>query len=107
MTLESNEKNNPEGLEALYNAVIVLPTKVDEVIDGGIIIADAGAQTNEFGEVVAVGPGQYNASGYVPTTLSIGDVVILPTMGFTRFMYKDVEYYVGPENSVLGKINKQ
>ena len=43
---------------------------------------------------------------FIPTTLKEGDIVVLPTMGFTKFEYKGDEYWIGKENEVLAKINK-
>ena len=37
----------------------------------------------------------------------VGDVVVLPTMGFTKLPYNKEDYYVGPENQVLAKINNE
>ena len=86
-------------LEALYNAVIVKPIEVDETTYGNIIVPDMGKEVNEFGEVVAVGPGQFSQSGdLLPTVLKVGDKVVLPTMGFTKLPFDGEEYYVGPEN---------
>ena len=36
----------------------------------------------------------------------IGEKVVLPTQGFTKLPYNGEEYYVGPENQILAKINK-
>jgi hypothetical protein len=36
----------------------------------------------------------------------VGDKVVLPTMGFTKLPYDGEEYYVGPENQILAKINE-
>jgi hypothetical protein len=36
----------------------------------------------------------------------VGDIVILPTMGFTKFEYEGVSYFIGKENEVLAKIKK-
>ena len=33
-----------------------------------------------------------------------GDVVVLPTMGFTKLHFDGNEYYIGPENQILAKI---
>jgi hypothetical protein len=33
----------------------------------------------------------------------VGDVVILPTMGFTKLEHDGEEFYVGPENGILAK----
>ena len=93
-------------LEALYNAVIVKPIEVDETTYGNIIVTDMGKEVNEFGEVVAVGPGQFSQSGdLLPTVLKVGDKVVLPTMGFTKLPFDGEEYYVGPENQILAKVN--
>ena len=93
-------------LEALFDAVIVKPIEVEETTYGNIIVPDLGKEKNEMGTVVAVGPGKPTISGtFIPTNLKVGDRVVLPTMGFTKFPYDGVEYYVGPENQVLAKIN--
>jgi co-chaperonin GroES (HSP10) len=42
----------------------------------------------------------------MPTLLKEGDVVVLPTMGFTKFEFESNEYFIGPENQVLAKITK-
>jgi co-chaperonin GroES (HSP10) len=37
-----------------------------------------------LGEVIAVGKGYYSVTGtFFETTLNVGDVVVLPTMGFS------------------------
>ena len=43
---------------------------------------------------------------FVPTISKVGDIVVLPTQGFTKLPYKGDEYYVGPENQILAKINQ-
>ena len=94
-------------LEALFDAVIVKPYESEETTYGNIIVPDLGKEKNEFGEVVAVGPGKPTISGeFIPTVLKVGDKVVLPTMGFTNLPYDGEEYYVGPENQVLAKVNK-
>ena len=96
------------ALEALFDAVIIKPIEVEEETYGNIIVPDIGKETNETGEVIAVGPGKYTISGeLLPTQLKIGDIVVLPTMGFTKLPYNKEEYYVGPENQVLAKINNE
>jgi chaperonin GroES len=93
-------------LEALFNAVIVKPIEAEESTYGGIIVPDMGKEKNEMGEVVAVGPGKPTFTGeFIPTILKVGDVVVLPTQGFTKLPYDGEEYYVGPENQVLAKVN--
>ena len=93
-------------LEAIYNAVIVKPIESEETTYGGIIVPDLGSEKNKLAEVVAVGDGYFSVTGvWVETVLSVGDVVVLPTMGFSKLEYEGEEYWIGPENQVLAKIN--
>ena len=93
-------------LEALFNAVIVKPQEEEETQYGSIVVPDLGKDRNEHGEVVAVGPGhQIPGIGFVETQVKIGDIVVLPTVGFTKLQHKGDEYYIGPENQILAKVN--
>ena len=94
-------------LEAIYNAVIVQPQELEETMFGNIVVPDLGNDKNKTAKVVAVGPGHYSATGeFMPTILKEGDVVVLPTMGFTKFEFYSNEYFIGPENQVLAKITE-
>jgi chaperonin GroES len=94
------------SLEALFDAVIVKPIENEESTYGNIIVPDLGKEKNELGEVVAVGPGKPTITGdFIATILKVGDKVVLPTMGFTKLPYDGEEFYVGPENQVLAKVN--
>ena len=93
------------SLEALFDAVIVKPQESEETTFGNIIVPDLGKEKNETAVVVAVGPGKYSVTGnFIPTTVKVGDRVVLPTMGFTKFPFDGEEYYVGPENQILARI---
>ena len=93
-------------LEALFDAVIVKPLEEDgETMYGSIFIPDAGKDRNEKGTVVAVGPGVEIAGiGFVNTVVKVGDVVILPTMGFSKLQFQGEDYYIGNEKQILAKI---
>lgn len=92
-------------LEALFDAVIVKPIENEETLYGNIIVPDMGKEKNEFGEVIAVGTGRFTISGnHIPMQVKIGDLVVLPTQGFTKLPFEGEEYYVGPENQILAKV---
>tara|TARA_R110000803_G_scaffold68700_3_gene130738 strand:+ start:481 stop:777 length:297 start_codon:yes stop_codon:yes gene_type:complete len=94
-------------LEALFNAVIVKSVEAEETQYGSIIVPDMGNEKNQVGEVISVGPGQHTITGdFIKTISKVGDVVVLPTQGFTKLPYDGEEYWVGPENQILAKINK-
>jgi co-chaperonin GroES (HSP10) len=93
-------------LEAIYNAVIVKPIETEETSYGGIIVPDLGNEKNKLAEVVAVGDGYFSVTGvWIETILNVGDVVVLPTMGFSKLEHEGDEYWIGPENQVLAKVN--
>jgi len=94
-----------QKLEALFDAVIVKPVEEEETMYGNIVVPDLGKDKNEKGTVVAVGPGKSTVTGdFIKTIVEIGDVVILPTMGFTKLEHDGEEFYVGPENQILAKV---
>ena len=95
-------------LEALFDAVIVKPQEEEESTYGSIVVPDLGKDRNEHGTVVAVGPGRQVAGiGFVETIIKEGDVVILPTMGFSKLEYDSEEYFIGPENQILARIKSE
>ena len=97
-----------DKIEALFDAVIVKPIESEEQTHGNIIVPDMGNQINEFGEVVSTGIGRYTINGeIIPNNLKPGDLVVLPTQGFTKLHFKGEEFYVGPENQILAKITKK
>ena len=95
-------------LEALFDAVIVKPIEEEETMYGSIVVPDAGKDRNEKGTVVAVGPGKSTVAGhFMETLIKEGDVVILPTMGFSKLEHDGEEYFIGPENQILAKVNTE
>jgi chaperonin GroES len=92
-------------LEALFDAVIVKPSEVEETMYGSIVVPDARKDRNVHGTIIAVGPGTYTVTGeFIPTILKEGDVVVLPTMGFTKIEHEGIEYFIGNEKQVLAKV---
>jgi chaperonin GroES len=95
-------------LEALFDAVIVKPVELEETMYGSIFVPDAGKDRNEQGKVVAVGPGKHTATGhFLPTEIKEGDIVVLPTMGFSKLQFQGDDYFIGPENQILAKIKQE
>lgn len=95
-------------LKAVYNAVIVKPIELEDSQYGRIIVPDLGSEKNKLGEVVSVGEGYFSATGtFIRTEIQVGQRVVLPTMGFTRFEFKGDEYFIGPENQLLAVIEEE
>jgi co-chaperonin GroES (HSP10) len=94
-------------LEALFNAVLIKPTEETEQTYGNLYVPDLGKEKNLSGEIVSIGPGHYSVTGvWIPTTLKVGQYVILPQMGPVKVENEGVEYYICPENQVLAVLNK-
>lgn len=92
-------------IQAFKNAVVVLPIELEETNTGNIIVPDMGNDKNPVGKVVSIGPGHETITGgFIETTLQEGEIVVLPTMGFTKFSFQGEEYYVGKENEILAII---
>jgi len=95
-------------LKALYNAVIVKPIELEEETYGNIIVPDLGTEKNKLATVVDVGRGYYTVTGtWINTTVEVNQTVVVPTMGFTKFEFQGDEYWIGPENQLLGIISEE
>jgi chaperonin GroES len=93
-------------LQALFDAVIIKPFSQEEMSYGSIIVPDMGKEKNLSGTVVAIGPGSHTITGeFLNTIVKVGDKVILPQMGPTKFDFEGEEYYICPEKQLLAIIN--
>jgi len=93
------------NLKAKFDAVIVQPLEEQEETYGSIIVPDAGKDRNIHGKVIAVGPGKHTVTGeFIKTTTKIGEIVVLPTMGFTKLQHKGDEYFIGAESQILAEV---
>jgi chaperonin GroES len=92
-------------LKAVFNSIIVKPQEQDETTYGSIIVPDLGKEKGLRGTIVSVGEGYYSATGtWVPSTLKIGQKVILPAIGSTKIEDDGKEYFSCSENQVLAII---
>ena len=92
---------------AVFDAIIVRPLEEEETTFGSIIVPDMGKEKHITGDVISVGPGRFTVMGnHIPMQLKVGDLVVLPTQGFTKLPFDGEEYYVGPENQVLAKVQQ-
>tara|TARA_R110001599_G_scaffold120625_2_gene291747 strand:- start:3004 stop:3300 length:297 start_codon:yes stop_codon:yes gene_type:complete len=95
-------------LKAKFNAVIIKPLEEQETTYGSIIVPDLDKDRNVHGEVLAVGPGITSVTGtFIPTTTQVGEIVILPTMGFTKLEHQGEEYFIGSENEILAQVTEE
>lgn len=77
--------------------------KEAQTASGIYLPTDATKDPNE-GEVMAVGPGERDVTGTLhPTTLKVGDKVLLPEYGGTKVKMDKEEVFMFRETDVLGK----
>ena len=93
-------------LEAVFNSIIVKLKTEEETTYGSIVVPDLGKEKHLTGTIVSVGPGYYSATGtFVPSTLKVGQNVILPQLGPTKIEHDGEEYVGCAENQVIAIIN--
>mgnify|MGYP003146899787 CR=1 FL=1 len=91
-------------LKAVFDGLIVKPVEAEDTQYGNIV-PDVGKEKSNVAEIVSVGPGKHTITGeFIETTLQVGDRVILPAMGPSKFDFQGEEYYICAENMVLGLI---
>ncbi len=70
----------------------------------GIYLPAGNTKDPNEGEVVAVGPGERDASGSLhQVNLGVGDKVLLPEYGGTKVKIDDEELFLFRESDILGK----
>ena len=95
-------------LEAVFNSVVIKPSEQEETRYGSIVVPDLGKEKSLNGTIVSVGPGYYSATGeFVPSTLTVGQKVIIPPMGPTKVEHDGDEYWICQENMVLEVIKEE
>jgi len=74
---------------------------------GSIVIPDMGKEKAELGEVVAVGPGGHSPFGtFIPVSVKVGDLVLLPKIGPQRFEDDGEEFLIIADREILTVIEK-
>jgi chaperonin GroES len=92
-------------LKAVFNSIIVKPLEEDEKSYGSIVVPDLGKNNSISGTIISVGEGHYSVTGiFIPTTLKVGQKVILPPMGPVKIDHEGQEYWGCAENLVISII---
>ena len=93
-------------LKAVFDAIIVKPLEEEETTYGSIIVPDMGKEKHLTGDVISVGPGRRSVTGdLIPTTIKVGDRVVLPQVGITKLESSDGELVACDEGKVLAILN--
>jgi len=89
----------------IHDRIIVRVDRPKTRTDGGIWLPPSGKKAQRKGEVLAVGPGTYDADGrWVATTLKPGDRVVFGSYAGTDIEVDDEVYRVLREGNVAAVI---
>jgi chaperonin GroES len=96
-------------LKAVFDAIIVRPKEEDETTYGSIIVPDMGKEKHITGEVISVGPGRRSplSGELLPTSIKVGDTVVLPQVGITKLEDENGELIACDEGKVLAIVETQ
>ena len=95
-------------LRPLGDRVVVKPLEDEERTKGGIVLPDTAKEKPQRGEVIAVGPGDWDQEGEkrIPLDVSVGDTVIFSKYGGTEVKYGGEDYLILSARDVLAKVQK-
>ena len=92
-------------LQPLGDRVVVKPKNDDEArTPSGIVIPDTAKEKPQLGEVLAVGPGDFQDGERIPMDLEVGDTVVYSKYGGTEVKYEGVDYLILSSRDVLAVI---
>lgn len=87
--------------------VIIRPKDPRELRSGRIVVPDMGDEKANYGEIIAVGPGNYTFSGVlIPMVSKVGDVVFYPTFGSQKINIDGEELICCEEKNLYTAIEK-
>ena len=94
-------------LQPLGDRVVVKPKDEAEArTASGLVIPDTAKEKPQLGEILAVGPGEFNDSGErVPLDVKVGDVVVYSKYSGTEIKLEGEEYLILSGRDLLAIVN--
>ncbi|MDH3539440.1 MAG: co-chaperone GroES [Acidimicrobiia bacterium] len=92
-------------LKPLADRIIVKP-KEDETstTPSGLVIPDTAKEKPQLGDVMAVGPGEFQDGERLPLDVKEGDVVVYSKYGGTEIKFEGQEFLILSSRDVLAVI---
>ncbi len=96
-------------LKPLGDRVVVKPLEEEERTKGGIVLPDTAKEKPQHGEVVAVGPGEWDDEGKrrIPLDVKEGDRVLFAKYGGTEIKGDDGDLLILRANDILAIVEKE
>ena len=95
------------GLKPLEDRIAVLPSEEEQTTVSGIVIPDTAKEKPQEGQVMAVGPGQFEDGQRIPVGVEVGDKVIYSKYGGTEVSVGSDEYLILSSRDVLAGIGSE
>lgn len=93
-------------LKPLGDRVVVKPREESESrTASGLVIPDTAKEKPQLGDVVAVGPGDFQDGERVPMDITVGDVVVYSKYGGTEVKLEGTEYLILSSRDVLAIVH--
>ena len=98
-------KSKGRHLRPLGDRVVVKPREEFEArTASGLVIPDTAKEKPQLGEVIAVGPGEFQDGARIPMDLQAGDLVVYSKYGGTEVKYEGTDYLILSARDVLAVI---
>jgi chaperonin GroES len=92
-------------LQPLGDRVVVKAKEDDDArTPSGLVIPDTAKEKPQLGEVLAVGPGDFQDGERVPMDVKVGDLVVYSKYGGTEVKYEGEDYLILSARDVLAVI---
>jgi len=95
-------------LKPLGDRVVVKPLEEEERTKGGIVLPDTAKEKPQHGEVLAVGPGEWdeNGSKRIPLDVKVGDRVLYAKYAGTEVKADSGDILILRANDILAVVEK-
>jgi len=102
---KATTKKKVGSLHPLGDRIVVMPRDDDDVrTPSGLVIPDTAKEKPQLGEVLAVGPGDFQDGERVPMDVKTGDLVVYSKYGGTEVKFEGEDYLILSSRDVLAVI---
>jgi chaperonin GroES len=92
-------------LQPLGDRVVVKAKDEDEALTpSGLVIPDTAKEKPQVGEVLAVGPGEFQDGERLPMDVEVGDLVVYSKYGGTEVKFEGDDYLILSARDILAVI---
>ena len=93
-------------LQPLGDRVVLKPTPREEMTKSGIVLPDTVKEKPQEGEILAVGPGAFDADGKrTAMDVKVGQKVLYGKYAGTEFKLEDEELLIVSQKDILAIVN--